>query len=197
MQACLEETGGDIEKASALLKERDTPPPPSAPAARLARARSPATSTLAADRRADRGQLRNRLRARTDEFQRWPRLASVAGRGRSADRRIDPRRRARSQAEQLLATRRLRRSPRPVRASHRGPAQEWFAEVVSLSSPSAIRTTVRRADHRAIAKHGENMKVRRFVRFELGRRCERGNAAEATSAQSAAVEIDGGGRRPR
>jgi len=50
-----------------------------------------------------------------------------------------------------------------------GQLKKWFGEVVLLEQPFRDQDrTVGQLVVEAIAKTGENIKVRRFVRFELG-----------------------------
>ena len=50
-----------------------------------------------------------------------------------------------------------------------GQLKKWFAEVVLVEQPFRDQDiTVGQLITAAIAKTGENIKVRRFVRFELG-----------------------------
>jgi len=61
---------GDVPAAVEYLRKKAWPPPPSAPAARRARASCPPTSTRREARRPGGGELRDRLRGKTDAFQR-------------------------------------------------------------------------------------------------------------------------------
>ena len=170
----LEETGGDIEKASALLKERGH-----------------AAAAKRAGREAREGQIASYIHtggkigvlievncetdfvARTDEFQRlvrdlaiqvaglrpiWPTVESIPADELEAKR------------SQLLADEATQKKPEAVRAQIiEGQLKKWFAEVVLVEQPFRDQDrTVGELITEAIAKTGENMKVRRFVRFELG-----------------------------
>ena len=170
----LEETGGDIEKASALLKERGH-----------------AAAAKRAGREAREGQIASYIHtggkigvlievncetdfvARTDEFQRlvrdlaiqvaglrpmWPTVESIPAAELEAKR------------SQLLADEATQKKPEAVRAQIiEGQLKKWFAEVVLVEQPFRDQDrTVGELIAEAIAKTGENMKVRRFVRFELG-----------------------------
>ena len=170
----LEETGGDIEKAAALLKERGQ-----------------AAATKRAGREAREGQIASYIHlagkigvlievncetdfvARTDEFQRltrdlaiqvaglrpiWPTVESIPADELEAKR------------TQLLADEATQKKPEAVRAQIvEGQLKKWFAEVVLLEQPFRDQDrTVGQLISEAIAKTGENIKVRRFVRFELG-----------------------------
>jgi elongation factor Ts len=170
----LEETGGDIEKAAALLKERGQ-----------------AAAAKRAGREAREGQIASYIHtggkigvlievncetdfvARTDEFQRlvrdlaiqvaglrpmWPTVESIPADELEAKR------------SQLLADEATQKKPEAVRAQIiEGQLKKWFAEVVLVEQPFRDQDrTVGELIAEAIAKTGENMKVRRFVRFELG-----------------------------
>ena len=170
----LEETDGDIEKAAALLKERGQ-----------------AAATKRAGREAREGQIASYIHlagkigvlievncetdfvARTDEFQRltrdlaiqvaglrpiWPTIESIPAGELEAKR------------NQLLADEATQKKPEAVRAQIvEGQLKKWFAEVVLIEQPFRVQDrTVGQLISDAIARTGENIKVRRFVRFELG-----------------------------
>ena len=170
----LEETDGDIEKAAALLKERGQ-----------------AAATKRAGREAREGQIASYIHlagkigvlievncetdfvARTDEFQRlardlaiqvaglrpiWPTIESIPADELEAKR------------SQLLADEATQKKPEAVRAQIvEGQLKKWFAEVVLIEQPFRDQDrTVGQLISDAIARTGENIKVRRFVRFELG-----------------------------
>ena len=170
----LEETDGDIEKAAALLKERGQ-----------------AAATKRAGREAREGQIASYIHlagkigvlievncetdfvARTDEFQRlvrdlaiqvaglrpiWPTVESIPADELEAKR------------TQLLADEATQKKPEAVRAQIvEGQLKKWFAEVVLIEQPFRDQDrTVGQLITDAIARTGENIKVRRFVRFELG-----------------------------
>jgi elongation factor Ts len=170
----LEETDGDIEKAAALLKERGQ-----------------AAATKRAGREAREGQIASYIHlagkigvlievncetdfvARTDEFQRltrdlaiqvaglrpiWPTIESIPAGELEAKR------------NQLLADEATQKKPEAVREQIvEGQLKKWFAEVVLIEQPFRDQDrTVGQLITDAIARTGENIKVRRFVRFELG-----------------------------
>ena len=170
----LEETGGDIEKAAALLKERGQ-----------------AAAAKRAGREAREGQIASYIHlagkigvlievncetdfvARTDEFQRlvrdlaiqvaglrpiWPTVESIPADELEAKR------------AQLLADEATQKKPEALRAQIvEGQLKKWFAEVVLIEQPFRDQDrTVGQLITEAIARTGENIKVRRFVRFELG-----------------------------
>jgi elongation factor Ts len=70
----------------------------------------------------------------------------------------------------LLADETTARKPENVRAQIiDGQLKKWYAEVVLVEQPFRDEDrTVGALITEAIAKTGENIKVRRFVRFELG-----------------------------
>jgi elongation factor Ts len=170
----LEEADGDIEKAAALLKERGQ-----------------AAATKRAGREAREGQIASYIHlagkigvlievncetdfvARTDEFQRltrdlaiqvaglrpiWPTIESIPADELEAKR------------NQLLADEATQKKPEAVREQIvEGQLKKWFAEVVLIEQPFRDQDrTVGQLISDAIARTGENIKVRRFVRFELG-----------------------------
>jgi elongation factor Ts len=170
----LEETDGDIEKAAAVLKERGQ-----------------AAAAKRADREAHEGQIGSYIHtggkigvlievncetdfvARTDVFQRlvrelaiqvaglrpiWPTVESIPAAELQAKR------------AQLLADEATQKKPEAVRAQIvEGQLKKWFAEVVLVEQPFRDQDrTVGQLIAEAIARTGENIKVRRFVRFELG-----------------------------
>jgi elongation factor Ts len=139
----LEETGGDIEKAAAILKERGQ-----------------AAAAKRAGREANEGQIASYIHtggkigvlievncetdfvARTDEFQRLVRdlAIQVAGLRPSTPRRVDPGGRARGQEGRAHGRRHGQGKPEAVRAQIvEGQLKKWFAEVVLSSSRSATR----------------------------------------------------------
>ena len=170
----LEETGGDIEKAAAILKERGQ-----------------AAAAKRADRAANEGQIGHYIHtgakigvlievncetdfvARTDEFQRLVRdLAMQVAGLRPLYPTIEsiPADVLEAKKAELAASDTAAGKPEAVRAQIvEGQLKKWFAEVVLLEQPFRDQDrTVGQLVTEAIAKTGENIKVRRFVRFELG-----------------------------
>jgi elongation factor Ts len=170
----LEETGGDIEKAAAILKERGQ-----------------AAAAKRSGREANEGQIGHYIHtgakigvlievncetdfvARTDEFQRlvrdlamqvaglrplYPTIASIPADVLEAKK------------AELATSDTAAGKPEAVRAQIvEGQLKKWFTEVVLLEQPFRDQDrTVGELVTEAIAKTGENIKVRRFVRFELG-----------------------------
>ena len=170
----LEETGGDIEKAAALLKERGQ-----------------AAAAKRAGRVANEGQIASYIHtggkigvlievncetdfvARTDEFQRLVRDLAIQVAGlRPTWTTVDaiPAATLEAKRAELMASDTVQAKPEPVRAQIvDGQLKKWFSEVVLVEQPFRDQDrTVGQLIVEAIARTGENMKVRRFVRFELG-----------------------------
>ncbi|HEY1168329.1 MAG TPA: translation elongation factor Ts [Candidatus Limnocylindrales bacterium] len=170
----LEEAGGDLEKAAALLRERGQ-----------------AAAAKRAGREANEGQIGSYIHtggkigvlvevncetdfvARTDEFQRLVRDLAIQVAGlRPLYTTIDaiPAVDLEAKRAALLADKTTLKKPEAVRAQIvEGQLKKWFAEVVLVEQPFRDQDrTVGDLVTEAIAKTGENIKVRRFVRFELG-----------------------------
>ena len=170
----LEETGGDIEKATALLRERGM-----------------ASAAKRAGREANEGLVSSYIHpgsrigvlievncetdfvARTDEFQKLVRSLAVQVAGlRPVYTTVDaiPAEELEAKKAALLADETTAKKPEAVRAQIvEGQLRKWFADVVLVEQPFRDEDrTVGALITEAIAKTGENIKVRRFVRFELG-----------------------------
>ena len=170
----LEETGGDIEKAAAILKERGQ-----------------AAAAKRAGRDANEGQIASYIHtggkigvlievncetdfvARTDEFQRLVRDLAIQVAGlRPVWTSVEsiPAAELEAKRAELMAGDMVQAKPEAVRAQIvDGQLKKWFGEVVLLEQPFRDQDrTVGQLVVEAIAKTGENIKVRRFVRFELG-----------------------------
>lgn len=170
----LEETGGDIEKAAALLKERGQ-----------------AAAAKRAGREANEGQIASYIHtggkigvlievncetdfvARTDEFQRLVRDLAIQVAGlRPIWTTVDaiPAAEIDAKRAELMAADIVQAKPEAVRAQIvDGQLKKWFSEVVLVEQPFRDQDrTVGQLIVETIAKTGENIKVRRFVRFELG-----------------------------
>jgi elongation factor Ts len=170
----LEETGGDIEKAAAILKERGQ-----------------AAAAKRAGREANEGQIGQYIHtggkigvlievncetdfvARTDEFQRLVRDLAIQVAGlRPLYPTIEsiPAAELDARKAELMAGDMVQAKPEAVRAQIvEGQLKKWFSEVVLLEQPFRDQDrTVGELIVDAIHKTGENIKVRRFVRFELG-----------------------------
>ena len=170
----LEETGGDIEKAAAILKERGQ-------AAAAKRAGRDAKEGLIASYIHTGGKIGVLIEvncetdfvARTDEFQRLVRDLAIQVAGlRPIWTSIEsiPAAALEVKRTELMAGDMVQGKPEAVRAQIvDGQLKKWFGEVVLLEQPFRDQDrTVGQLVVEAIAKTGENIKVRRFVRFELG-----------------------------
>jgi elongation factor Ts len=170
----LEETDGDVEKAAVLLRERGQ-----------------AAAAKRSEREANEGQVASYIHpggrigvlievncetdfvARTDEFQKLVRNLAVQVAGlRPLYTTIDsiPADELEAKRAALLADENTLKKPEAIRAQIvEGQLKKWFAEVVLMEQPFRDQDrTVGELVTETIAKTGENMKVRRFVRFELG-----------------------------
>ena len=170
----LEETDGDLEKAAAVLRERGQ-----------------AAAAKRAGREANQGQVSSYIHtggkigvlievncetdfvARTDEFQRLVRdlAIQVAGlRPQYTTIESIPAEVLEAKRAELLADEATLRKPESVRGQIiEGQLKKWFAEVVLVEQTFRDQDrTVGTLITEAIAKTGENMLVRRFVRYELG-----------------------------
>jgi elongation factor Ts len=170
----LEETGGDIEKAAAILKERGQ-------AAAAKRAGREARDGLVSSYIHTGGKIGVLIEvncetdfvARTDEFQKLVRdLAMQVAGLRPVYTTIEsiPAAELEAKKAELLASDTVQAKPEGVRAQIvEGQLKKWFAEVVLVEQPFRDQDrTVGQLIVEAIAKTGENIRVRRFVRFELG-----------------------------
>ena len=170
----LEETGGDLDKAEAILKERGQ-----------------AAAAKRAGRDAREGQVASYIHiggkigvlievncetdfvARTDEFQKLVRdIAMMVAGLRPIYVSVDsiPEADLEAKRAELLSSDSLAGKPEAIHGQIvDGQLKKWFSEVVLLEQPFRDQDiTVGQLVTAAIAKTGENMKVRRFVRFELG-----------------------------
>ncbi|HJX67322.1 MAG TPA: translation elongation factor Ts [Candidatus Limnocylindrales bacterium] len=170
----LEETDGDVEKAAVLLRERGQ-----------------AAAAKRAERAANEGQVASYIHpggrigvlievncetdfvARTDEFQKLVRNLAVQVAGlRPLYTTIDaiPADELEAKRAALLADENTLKKPEAIRAQIvDGQLKKWFAEVVLMEQPFRDQDrTVGELVTETIAKTGENIRVRRFVRFELG-----------------------------
>jgi elongation factor Ts len=170
----LEETGGDVEKAAALLKERGQ-------AAAAKRAGREANDGLIASYIHTGGKIGVLIEvncetdfvARTDEFQKLVRELAMQVAGlRPLYATVDsiPAAELEAKRAELLASPVVQGKPEHVRAQIvDGQLKKWFAEVVLVEQPFRDEDrTVGQLITDAIARTGENIKVRRFVRYELG-----------------------------
>ena len=170
----LEETDGDIEKAAAILKERGQ-------AAAAKRAGREANEGLVASYIHTGSKIGVLIEvncetdfvARTDEFQRLVRNLAIQVAGlRPIYTTVEaiPAAELEAKRAELLASDTVAAKPEGVRAQIvDGQLKKWFSEVVLLEQPFRDQDlTVGQLVTEAIAKTGENIRVRRFVRFELG-----------------------------
>jgi elongation factor Ts len=170
----LEEVGGDLDKAVELLRERGQ-----------------AAAAKRADRAANDGLVSSYIHpgsrigvlievncetdfvARTDEFQKLVRSLAVQVAGLRplyptvADVPADV---LEAKKAELLEGDALVGKPEAVKTQIvEGQLKKWLAEVVLTEQPFRDEDrTVGALITEAIAKTGENIRVRRFVRFELG-----------------------------
>ena len=170
----LEETGGDLEKAIAVLRERGL-----------------AAAQRKAGREAREGQVASYIHpggrvgvlievncetdfvARTDEFQKLVRDLAIQVAGlaplyptiESIPAEVLEAKRA-----ELLADEATQRKPEHVRAQIvEGQLRKWYSLVVLTEQPFRdTDMTVGQLLTDAIARIGENIRVRRFVRYQLG-----------------------------
>jgi elongation factor Ts len=170
----LEETGGDVERAIALLRERGV-------AAAAKKSGREAREGLVGSYIHTGGKVGVLIEvncetdfvARTDEFQRLVRDLAIQVAG-LAPRWVDV---ADIPADELEAKRReLLEDPaasgKPEEILARiveGQLQKWYREVVLLEQPFRDEDrTVRELITERIATIGENIRVSRFTRYELG-----------------------------
>ncbi len=170
----LEEADGDVEKAVVLLRERGL-----AAAARKA-GRDAREGTVASYIHPG-GRVGVLIEvncetdfvARTDEFQRLVRdlAMQVAG---LAPRYVDveriPEADLAAKREALLGDETTAKKPEHLRPQIvEGQLRKWYAEVCLLEQPFRdTDRTVRDIVTEAVAKVGENIRVRRFTRYALG-----------------------------
>jgi elongation factor Ts len=170
----LEETGGDIDKAVALLRERGQ-----------------AAAAKKADREAREGLISSYIHtggrigvlievncetdfvARTDRFQKLVRDLAVQVAGMNPqyiDLESIPADVLAARKAELLADDSVQKKPAAIREQIvDGQLKKWLKDVCLLDQP--FRDTdgsVRELVVDAIATIGENIQVRRFVRYELG-----------------------------
>jgi elongation factor Ts len=170
----LEQTGGDVEKAAVLLRE-------SGQAAAAKRVGREANEGLIASYIHPGSRIGVLIEvncetdfvARTDEFQKLVRSLAVQVAGlRPLYTTVDaiPAEELEARRAALAADENTMKKPEAVRAKIvEGQLNKWFAEVVLVEQPFRDEDrTVGALITEAIAKTGENIKVRRFVRFELG-----------------------------
>ncbi|HEX7491077.1 MAG TPA: translation elongation factor Ts [Candidatus Limnocylindrales bacterium] len=170
----LEETDGNLEKAIALLKERGM-------AAAAKRAGRDAKDGLISSYIHTGGKIGVLIEvncetdfvARTDEFQKLVRdLAMQVAGLRPLYPTVEsiPEADLEAKKAELATSDSLAGKPEAIRGQIvEGQLKKWFAEVVLVEQPFRDQDiTVGQLVTDAIHKTGENIRVRRFVRFELG-----------------------------
>jgi len=170
----LEETGGDLDKAVALLRERGV-----------------AAAEKKAGREAREGLIGSYIHtggkvgvlievncetdfvARTDEFQKLVRDLAMQVAGLSplyVDVDAIPEAELAARKAELLADESVARKPENIRPQIvEGQLKKWFAQVCLYDQPFRDEErTVRELITERIATIGENIRVRRFTRYSLG-----------------------------
>ena len=170
----LEETGGDIEKAVALLRERNQ-----ASAAR--KAGRDAREGLIYSYIHTGGRIGSLIEvncetdfvARTDQFQKLVRdlaMQVVALRAEYPTLESVPASVLEAKRAELLADEAVQKKPPAIQGQIvEGQLKKWLEQVVLYEQPFRdTEQTVGQLVMTSIATIGENIKVRRFERFELG-----------------------------
>ncbi|HEX5588757.1 MAG TPA: translation elongation factor Ts [Candidatus Limnocylindrales bacterium] len=170
----LEETGGDVEKAVALLRERGL-------AAAAKKAGREAREGLIASYIHTGGRVgvlvevncETDFVARTDEFQKLVRDLAVQVAGLSplyVDADAIPAAELEAKKAELAADPTAASKPAEIREKIvDGQLKKWYREVCLLDQPFRDEErTVRELVTEKIATIGENIRVRRFVRYALG-----------------------------
>ena len=170
----LEETGGDLDKAVALLRERGV-----------------AAAEKKAGREAREGLIGSYIHtggkvgvlievncetdfvARTDEFQKLVRDLAMQVAGLSplyVDADAIPEAELAARKAELLADESVTKKPENIRPQIvEGQLKMWFAQVCLYDQPFRDEErTVRELITERIATIGENIRVRRFTRYSLG-----------------------------
>ena len=170
----LTEADGDLEKASAILRERGL-------AAAAKKAGREAREGLVSSYIHTGGRVGVLIEvncetdfvARTDEFQKLVRDLAVQVAGLSPlyidPERIPPADLAAKQAE-LMADEATQKKPENIRAQIvEGQLKKWYSQVCLYDQPFRDEErTVRELITETIATIGENLRVRRFTRYALG-----------------------------
>jgi len=170
----LTEADGDLEKASAILRERGL-------AAAAKKAGREAREGLVSSYIHTGGRVGVLIEvncetdfvARTDEFQKLVRDLAVQVAGLSPlyidPERIPPADLAAKQAE-LMADEATQKKPENIRAQIvEGQLKKWYSQVCLYDQPFRDEErTVRELITETIATIGENIRVRRFTRYALG-----------------------------
>ena len=170
----LEETGGDLEKAVALLRERGQ-------AAAARKSSREAREGLVGSYIHMGGRIGVLIEvncetdfvARTEQFQKLVRDLAVQVAGMHpeyVDAEAIPAGVLAERKAALLADESVQKKPEAIREQVvDGQLKKWFKEVCLLDQPFRdTENSVRELIVDAIATIGENIKVRRFARYELG-----------------------------
>jgi elongation factor Ts len=170
----LEETGGDLEKAVALLRERGQ-------AAAAKKSGREAREGLVSSYIHMGGRIGVLIEvncetdfvARTEQFQKLVRDLAIQVAGMHPeyiDAEAIPAEVLAGRKAALLADEAVQKKPEAIREQIvDGQLKKWFKEVCLLDQPFRdTEGSVRELIVDAIATIGENIKVRRFARYELG-----------------------------
>ena len=171
----LEESSGDLDEGRRAApragpggrRQEGRPRSPRRPGGLVHPRRRPAG-------RAHRGQLRDRLRGpqrRLPEARSRPRDAGRRLRARVPDHRVHPGRgRSSARRPSCSADEAMQTKPEAsARRSSRASSRKWYKEVVLYEQPFRdSEQTVGQLVTDAIARIGENIRVRRFARYQLG-----------------------------
>jgi len=170
----LEETGGDVDKAVSLLRERGQ-------AAAAKKSGRDAREGLVGSYIHTGGRIGVLIEvncetdfvARTDQFQKLVRDLAVQVAGMHPeyiDADAIPADVLAERTAALLADEAVQKKPEAIRAQIiDGQLKKWFKDVCLLDQPFRdTEVSVRELIVDAIATIGENIKVRRFARYELG-----------------------------
>ncbi len=169
----LEESGGDLDKATALLRERGL-------AAAARKASREAREGLVSSYIHPGGRVGVLIEvncetdfvARTEQFQKLVRDLAIQVAGLSplyVDEERIPAADLEAKKAALLQDEATLRKPENIRAQIvEGQLRKWFAEVCLMDQPFRdTELTVRDLVTNAIATIGENIRVRRFTRYAL------------------------------
>lgn len=170
----LTEAGGDIEQAIALLREQGL-------AAAAKKAGRDARDGLVSSYIHTGGRLGVLIEvncetdfvARTDEFQKLVRDLAIQVAGLAplyVDSDAIPAAELEAKKTELLADETVQKKPEAIRAQIvEGQLRKWYAQVCLYEQPYRDEErTVRDLVNEKISTIGENIRVRRFVRFALG-----------------------------
>jgi elongation factor Ts len=170
----LTETGGDLDKATALLREQGL-------AAAAKKAGREAREGLVSSYIHTGGRVGVLIEvncetdfvARTDEFQKLVRDLAIQVAGLSplyVDQERIPRADIDAKRTELLADESVQQKPETIRAQIvEGQLKKWYSQVSLYDQPFRDEErTVGELINERIATIGENIRVRRFMRYALG-----------------------------